>query len=214
MKKHLLPLLCCLLACMSCLKESTFSFTNYKDFVISHDNVLTSDEGYALNIVENSTNSDAWKTPGRYYITCDILNRNMDIRLKELNPVTVKQGIPYSEMEEPDDPIKVSESGFGGGYLNLIVEYYYRPDSDFAHQLDFYWEGKGREVYIYLFHKGNGENPSKMEESALKTKSEILSLPLEPIYSSGEYYVTNIVIYELDDKEVKRNSYRLSGSPL
>lgn len=213
MKKYLFPLLCCILVSVSCVKESTFSITNYKSFVISHDNILSGDNGYAMTVTENSTGSETWKTPGRYYITCDILNRNFEIRLKELNPVSVMVADPISKLEkETDDPVEIVDNSVSGGYLNLVLDYYYNPASNYAHRINFYWEAKGSEVYLYLIHDGNGENPAAMSEESLKTREEIISVPLNEILSSGEYYVMRIVLYELNGKTIERNTYRIAGN--
>ena len=77
----------------------------------------------------------------------------------------------------------------------------------------------GIELNIYLFHDGNGENPSLMNAELLKEKSDVLSVPLADILKDENYDPNNslhlsITLYELtsDKKEVKKNTYHLNGN--
>lgn len=201
----------------SCLKESTFSLTNYKDFVISHDGTLSADNGNTLNVVENQTGSDSWKTPGRYYIVCDILNRYMDIRLKSLTEVQIKDATPYSSSLDSEDPVIVVDHTLSGGYLNLDLQYYYDPSSNYARSIDFYWEGDHGNLTIYIVYQGNGENPSQMDINSLKTEEKLFSIPLSELLSDGTYYSLSLCLHELKENSdgsysVEQNTYLLSGT--
>ena len=115
MKKILLPLVCCLMA-TSCLKE--------------------------ISVVDNQSGTEAWKKEGeRFFIKCDILNRNLEIRLKSLLHVDIEEALPYTEDEnEPDDPVEVMDQSVSGGYINLALEYFANPSSNAAHVLSCYYE--------------------------------------------------------------------------
>lgn len=213
MKKFLLPLAFCLCmaAASSCLKESTFSVTNYQDFATSYQQTLVTDEGVTLHVVQNQTGSEAWKQEGsRFYILCDIQNREMEIVLKQLLNVEILSPKELSQMEnEFTDPLTVKDTGVGGGYFNLFYSYYYNPSSNYAHRIEAWWETVGSEIHLYLFHDGNGEDPSVMNEDLLKEKEGVMSVPLAEILKTGEYNRLTVTLYELssDNKEVEKNTY-------
>ena len=110
MKKILLPLVCCLMA-TSCLKENTFYMENYTDFATFYEGKLVTDNAYRFSVVDNQSGTEAWKKEGeRFFIKCDILNRNLEIRLKSLLHVDIEEALPYTEEEnEPDDPVEVMD---------------------------------------------------------------------------------------------------------
>lgn len=216
MKKFIFPLFLCLslTAVTSCLKESTFNATNYQDFATSYQQTLITDEGVTLHVVQNQTGNENWKQEGsRFYILCDIQNREMEIVLKEILPVEILSPKNLSELDkEPTDPITVKDSGIGGGYFNLFYSYYYNPASNYAHRIEAWWETSGSEIHLYLFHDGNGENPSLMNEDALKEKDGVMSIPLTEIMKTGEYNRLTVTLYELssDKKTAEKNTYTLN----
>jgi len=222
MKKFLLLLIICLTATLvSCNKESTFVVNNYRDFVTSYQGSLLSDSGGSFRVVENKTDSEAWKQEGgRFYILCDILNRELDIVLKDILNVRMLNPKPLEQMvTEFKDPIIVEDSSVSGGCFNLFYTYYYNPASNYAHNVQAWWELKGIELNICLFHDGNGENPSLMNADLLKEKTDVFSVPLADILKDENYDTHNslhlsITLYELasDKKSVEKKTYHLNGN--
>ena len=212
MKKWLLVLAACVLTAASCMQESTFIVNNYVDFAVSSGGKLFTDTGYQLTVSSNASGSSAYQEDNkRFYLICDILNRDLDILLKTLEPVTIKDALPYDpEEEEPDDPVSVSHS-FGGGYLNLLVGYSYRPGSQYEHKINLFLETNNSELCLYLLHDGNHENTAHMSESELKRETRYFSFPIRDILSSRDYAAVSLTLYELKDNTVNRKTYYLQG---
>ena len=216
MKKYFLPLLLLFAAALtSCLKDSTFSVSNYQDFATAYNGDLITDQGVTLHVVENQTGSTEWKTEGRrFYILCDIQNRNMDIVLKQFLNVNILEPSELSTMEEEGtDPLVIKDSAIGGGYFNIFYSYYYKPASDFDHTIQAWWETTGSEISLYIYHNGNGENPSEMKEDLLKEKEDVMSISLLEIFKTGEFNRLTVTLYELssDKTEVKKNTYTVNN---
>lgn len=221
MKKFILPILCCLIA-TSCLKESTFTATNYVDFVTSYEGKLYSDyySGVAFTVKENKTGTSAWKKDGaRFVIECDILNRAMEIRLNKLTEVSIQKAKAYLETEnEADDPVVIANNNIGGGYLNLAVDYYADPASDCAHDIQFFYQANDdhSEVSIHVLHSGNHENPVYMDEKKLEVRERIYSIPLEDFVKKGTPCQPSLVLYDVMKDEsgnlsIQKNTYPATG---
>lgn len=216
MKKFILPLAISLLACTACMKESTFTITNLVDIVTTTSGYLVNDLGTTYTVTDNQTGSNDWKQEGsRLYILCDVLNRNLDISLKNYIKVHTENPIPLDQMEfEGKDPLGVVDHSFSGGFVNLVFQYYYNPASNYARNIRFYWDAKGLELHLYVFYDGNNENPAYVSEDILKTQETVFSIPLEPLMETGEYTSLHITFYELDSntKKIEKNTYRLSSA--
>lgn len=216
MKKFILPLALSLLAFTACMKESTFTITNYVDIVTNVEGHLINDLGSTFTVVSNDSGSSEWKQEGaRLYILCDVLNRNLDITLKEVVKIDIVNPTSMDQMEyEGKDPVAIADHSFSGGYLNLVLDYYYNPSSNYARNIRFYWDAQGIELHLYVFYDGNNENPAYVSEDVLKTKQSAYSIPLEPLMATGEYTSLHITFYEIDPetKKIEKNTYRLSSS--
>lgn len=217
MKKFLLPLMCCLLA-TSCMKESTFYMENFSDFASYYEGKLVSDKAYRLTVTENQTGSEAWKAEGeRFFIICDILNRNLEIRLKSFMEVNVEEALPYTEDEnEPDDPVEVLDHSISGGYINMVLEYYTNPTSNTAHVLSFYYETNAAkdEFTFHVLHEGNDENPAFMDEKKLEKVSEVVSVPIWDLLKRSTPTKLSLCLYQLKKAQdgtysIEQNTYPL-----
>ena len=213
MKKILLPLVCCLMA-TSCLKDNTIYIENYSDFATSVEGKLVTDKNIRLTVVENKTDSEAWKTEGeRFFIVCDILNRNLETRLKSLLHVDIEEALPYTEDEnEPDDPVEVMDQSVSGGYINLALEYFANPSSNAAHVLSCYYEANAAqdEFTFYVLHEGNDENPACMDEKKLERQSALVSIPLWNLLKKGTPTKLNLCLYQL--KKAQDGTYTIEQS--
>ena len=222
MKKILLPLLCCLVA-TSCLKESTLYVENYSDFASYVEGKLVTDKAYRFTVVENQSGTEGWKKEGeRFFIKCDILNRNLEIRLKSLQNVDVEEALPYTEEEnEPDDPVGVIDQSISGGYINLALEYFANPSSNAAHVLSYYYEANAAqdEFTFYVLHEGNDENPACMDEKKLEKRSEVVSIPLWDLLKRGTTTKLSLCLYQLkkaqdDTYTIEQNTFPLFGGSI
>ena len=190
MKKHLLPLLgLCLVLLSGCLGESTFFANNYTDYVTCRQGKLVGDlNGYTFTVTEDLSETSAWREEGgRFLIRCDILDRTLAIRLRKVLPVTVTQPLPLPEaIPDYDDPVEILDSRISGGYLNLYMQYYKDPASNYAHRfLPYFSKGENGVLHLYLFHDGNRENPAYVEASKLVTAEWVYSFPVEELLPGG-----------------------------
>ena len=216
MKKFIIPLALSLMACTACMKESTFSITNLVDIVTTTNGYLMNDYGTSYKVTENQSGSNEWQQEGsRLYILCDVLNRELDITLKNFIRMHIENATPLADMDyEGKDPLGVVDHSFSGGYLNLVLEYYYNPSSTYARNIRFYWDAKGVELHLYVFYDGNNENPAYVSEDILKTRQTAFSIPLKPLLETGEYTSLHLTFYEInpDTKKIEKNTYRLSSA--
>lgn len=217
MKKILIPLLCCLLA-TSCLKDAGFSVSNYSDFATAYEGKLVTDNAYRLTVVENESGSTAWQDEGkRFFIVCDILNRNLEIKLKSLRDVDIVHPNPYVEDEnEADDPVEVLDNSISGGYVNLALSVFGDPSADTDHLVTFYYTANEQqdEFTFYVLHQGNHENPAYMDEKKLEAKNFVFSIPLWDLLKKNTSTRLNLCLYQLkkDDSGkyiVEKNTYPL-----
>jgi len=219
MKKYILSLILCLLAATSCLKESTLEVTNYSCFVTSISGKLLNDFGSVYTVATNATDSEEWRSEGkRFYILCDILNRALAIKLKEITPVTISALSPLSEEDKWDDPVKVDDHSISGGYLNLVLTSYFDKDLKTKHKLYFRSEYNkaAEELTIHVIHNGKHENPAYKPLEELDTKQEIFSVPYTEFVKEGSKLSLKISLYELETDEtgktvVKKNTYPREG---
>ncbi len=220
MKKILLPLLLSLLA-TSCLKDSTLYVEDFSDFATVYEGKLVTDQAYRLTVVENKTENETWKVEGkRYFIVCDILNRNLEVRLKDILVVDLKDALPYTEEEnESDDPVMVMDQNISGGYINLSLAYYADPDSNTAHVFSIFYEADDtRHITFHLLHEGDDENPAYMETKYLEKRSKLISVPLWDLLERGKAYTLDLCIYEVkkvdDTYTIEQNTYALHNGTL
>ena len=216
MKKWILALVALVVA-VGCMEESTFTATNYSDFAVFSQGLFLTDSGYSFKVTENASGTTGWEVEGkRFHLLCDILNRDLDIRLKNLNPVTIKDALPYQEDQpEPDDPVAISAS-LGSGYLNMIIVYSYNPSSNYSHKVDVYWEARGSNLNLYLLHDGNHENSVYMDSSSLKQETLFYSIPLTEILATATFDTISLTLYEIEDlssgeSKIARNTYYLAS---
>ncbi len=222
MKKFLLPLLCCLLG-TSCMKESTFSMQNFNDFATVYEGKLVADNSLRLTVVENESESEAWKNEGeRFFIVCDILNRDLDIKLKSITKVKITEALPYAEEEnEPDDPVEVFDHSISGGYINLALKLFKDPAANSAHPVSYYYTSNNNqdEFTFYVLHDGNHENPLYMDEKKLESQEVFFSIPLWNLLKKNTPTALKLCLYQLGKAEdgsykVEKKTYPLNSGQI
>ncbi|MBP3257433.1 MAG: hypothetical protein J6M23_05520 [Bacteroidales bacterium] len=203
MKKLIPFILAFLPLVVSCKLEDTYTQTNVHEMVTVKEGVLLNDNGYVLNVKEDALGTDKWKIEGnRYLALFDILNRALDIRLKEVVKASIVYPAEYDETEEyPADPLSPEMAGISGGYLNLGFTYYKAKGSHAAHPIRIYDEVKGTVHYLHISHEGNGEDPTRMDEKDLETDSAIFSLPIETGNNDRFALVMNIIVTDSAGKK-------------
>ena len=202
--KKLIPILLAFLPlAVSCKLDDTYTQTNVQEMVTVKEGVLLNDNGYVFNVTEDALGADKWKIEGnRYLALFDILNRALDIRLKEVVKVSIVSPAEYDEAEEyPADPLSPEMAGVSGGYLNLGLGYYKAKGSNAAHPIRFYEEVKGTVHYIHITHEGNGEDPTRMDEKDLETAIAVFSLPLDLKRGERVSLVMNVIVTDSTGKK-------------
>ncbi len=203
---------------VSCLKEDIFSFQNYPDFATVCQGKLVTDGALTFTVVHDESGSDVWKKEGaRLFIVCDILNRNLEIRLKNVLHVDIEEALPYTEEEnEPDDPVEVMRQSISGGYINLAMNVFGDPSGDKDHLITFYYTANEMqdEFTFYVLHQGNHESPAYMDEKKLETKNFYFSIPLWDLLKKNTPTKLNLCLYQLKKDAagkytVEKNTYPL-----
>ena len=211
--KKLIPLLMAsLFACWSCELKDTYTQTNVRDMVNVKGDNLVNDFGYTLNVVEDAVGAAKWKVDGaRYYAVYDILNRNLDIRLKETHRATIQEADELADAEQlSKDPVLLTLEGICGGYINLGFSITRQKNSNFAHVLRFHYKVENNYMKLYVEHEGNGEDEAHMESSELVTEDLMFSIPMEEFpYFSSLGIVLNVIATEGDKIVVKEETINL-----
>jgi len=169
-----------LLATWSCKMENTFYMENVDALVTVIDGQLVSDEGASFNVVENASGRKDYLVPdARYYMTFDILNNNLDIRIRQLLDVFVSPATPLTEEVPGHDPVVLLQGGFSGGYLNLELGLYKAKGSNHAHPIVFQYSlDETKKLNLRLFHDGGDEGAALLPANERESEIRYYSVPL------------------------------------
>lgn len=175
MKKHILFLLSGLLLLSACKFEDTYTETNVQDLVTVKGDNLVNDYGYTLTVVQDGVGANHWKVEGvRYLAVFDILNRQLDINLKEMirsREATIEQ---YEESGDyPTDPVFPFLASFSGGYLNLAFTISKAKNSDNAHPVYFFYEVADNQMTLHIVHHGDGEDLRNLPKENLDYEDRV-----------------------------------------
>ena len=207
MKKLLIPILFALLPLWGCLKDGTYYAENAQDIVTVKDDNLVSDNGVKYVVTENASSNKDWKTEGsRYFMVFDILNAQLDIRIKSLYKIIIQEAEPAPTSETdllPTDPVYFYFARLSPHYLDLGLWLYKAEGTECGHEVFFRYQDKGDEILdIHIYHNGNGENPVNMEESKLKTENRFYSIPLDDFSATTINVYAHMVGYDTEGKLV------------
>jgi len=178
----------------ACNFEDVYTITNADDIVTVKGDNLLSDFGTTYYITEDKTGSTDWRKDGtRLYAVFDVLNRSLEISLKEVHPFTIVEAIPLTvEEEESKDPVVVALQNVSGGHVNLALQIYKEKGTECLHEISFQYRmnPSNTTLELYIFHEGNNENPTVIPEDDLKTETRFYSIPLEEIAPTSTTQVT------------------------
>lgn len=171
MKKLLLLLSLFPLFLVSCVKEETYYAENYQDIVTVYEGKLVNYSGAAFSVAENQTSVLSFPEGTRYFILCDVLNRDLDIRLKDIHQMITLEAEPYNDSEEmPSDPVIFQFNRLSPDWLDMQFSIYKAKGSEYEHRILCRYAKDGIYMKLYLFHDGNNENPCTMDLNALETE--------------------------------------------
>lgn len=194
MKKLLLISALFPLLLASCIKEDTYYVENYPDVITVYQGKFINDSGASFTVKENDTHVTSFTENQRYYMLCDILDRELNIRLKEIDPMLALAPLPASSDEElPSDPVIFKANRLTPYTLDLIFDIYKAKGSTYEHKiLCRYEKGKDNILRIYLYHDGNNEHLGTMTADLLETEHRFYTIDLRDFTCEGvtlTYYV-------------------------
>lgn len=199
--KKLILLAGILLATVSCKMESTFYMENVAALVNVAEGKLFSDEGVLFNVTENISKKQDYLVDGaRYYMRFDILDREMDIRIRDLQDVVICPSEAHGQLDAGHDPVVLQQASISGGYLNLVLVYYKAKASTYEHKMSFRHEIEDKSLKLTLFHDGNDENPSTTDSSLLESITSYYSVPLTGFDASTMRFAFNMLTYDSEGK--------------
>lgn len=178
----------------SCNMEDVYTINNADDIVTVKGDYLVSDYGTTYLVTEDKTGSTDWrKDDTRLYVLFDVLNRSLEISLKEAHPFTIQEAEPLSVLEEtPKDPVVVALQNVSGGYVNLALQIYKEKGTECPHDISFQYRmnPNGYTLELFVLHEGNNENPTVVPEDDLKTEIRFYSIPVTALVTAQTTQVT------------------------
>ena len=178
MRKILLAILSLSLLLSGCRKDDFVSYSGMEMGQVRSGSILT-DEGVKLIIGGNSENYDIQtdrRVLFRYQTTEIGSDGSYTIDLQELWETTVSEPIPASDPVGlvSDDPVRIFDAWFSGGYLNLTVAYAGIDPALHAFPLTF--ENDGKRAVLRLYHDVQETVPAGTE-----LKKACLCFPMEAV---------------------------------
>ena len=138
MKRILTGVLLAGLLLSSCNKDETLYY-NITEMGVVQNGKIISDSGMTYTIVESSGQFDLTSLD-RILFYCDVLRANgenaYEIRLNNLYPIQKLDIVPAAGLPEqqPDHPVYVNAAWFGGGFLNLNLNFFTKDGSKVEHK--------------------------------------------------------------------------------
>ncbi len=178
MRKILPLLLTLLLLAAGCRKEGFVPYSG-QEMAQVLNGTFTTDEGVKLVVDGNAGNYDihtARRVLVRYQATAIGTDGSYTIDLQELWETTITDPFPASDPVGvlSDDPVRIDEAWFSGGYLNLTVAF---PAVDSAlHDFPLSFAIDGKKAVLRLYHDAREDVPSNVE-----LKQACLCFPLKDI---------------------------------
>lgn len=197
MKKLFPLLLCSLIAFSACDLKDTYTRTNAQELVTVKGDYLVNDYGYVYTVTQDAVGRTKWQEEGaRYLALFDILNRDLEINLKQVLRSQEASIWAYDEEEDyPDDPVEPFLASFSGGYLNLGFEISKKTNSDNAHPIYFYKEIDGAHMYLHVIQYGDGEDLRNCSKDELTYEERLYHIPAEEFSNNN---IITLVWHYLD----------------
>lgn len=197
MKKLLLLFALFPLLLVSCIKEDTYYVENYPDVVTVYEGKFINNSGASFTVKENETQVSSFTEGQRYYIVCDILDRELNIRLKEIDRMMPLEttAVPAEITEMPEDPIVFRANLLTPYTLDLVFEIYKAKGSTHPHQIQCQYEKGADDILkLYLYHDGNNEHPGSMSADLLETETRFYTIDLRQFSCKGLSLTYNILV--------------------
>ena len=196
-----------MIAFAGCKEDDTLKYNNITMGNIDSDRII-SDQGNTFNIAESYYGDVDLSTfqYGRVIISCDVLKKTAenqyDIRLTGIASVLTKDCLNASKVTPEheasvDDPINIREIWYGGGYINMLIEFAVKTGSESKHLINLIYddvqlvsdepEGESEAKYTFtLRHNGFGEVPSEENVNDYQFSVGYVSFPIADIIKEGK----------------------------
>ncbi len=215
MKRIFASALIALIAVTSCKKDDTICYDNVTMGNIEGENLI-SDQGNTFDIVEATYDVILEKFEyGRVIFSCDVLRETAenryDIRLTSIQSVLTKEPVKASTIT-PDldvaveDPIIIRELWYGGGYINMLIQFAHLRGSEGKHLINLVYEDAvatedGMKSYTFnLHHNAYGETPNEENHLNFDPSLGYVSFPVAGLIEGDKAKIT-----------VKYNTHPLVG---
>ena len=193
MKNIFASLFIAAIALLSCKKDDTLHYNNITFGNIEGESII-SDQGNTFDIAESlyDVKLDSFEY-GRVILSCDVLKKTAEnrynIRLTGIASVLTKETVlagsvtPESEVAV-DDPILFLDMVYGGGYINMFIQFAMKKDSKQKHLINLVYDGvtseeNGTDTYSFtLRHNAFGEVPSEEDSDNFQPSAGYVSFPV------------------------------------
>lgn len=228
MKKIITSALIAIISLASCKKDDTICYNNLTMGNIVDGNIV-SDQGNTFDITGAplDLSQETFKY-GRVILLCDVLKKTAenryDIRLTGIESVLAKEPLPTSVVT-PDseaavnDPIFVRDIWYGGGYINMLIEFARKSGSQKKHLINLIHEDAattedGLKTYTFsLHHNAFEETPDNETVLDFEMYGGYVSFPVAGLIQEDEakitinwstHQVTNGNISWIETKEISK----------
>ena len=174
----------------SCKKDDTLIYGNVNMGNIDGESII-SDNGNTFDIVEAPFAIDLSTFEyGRVILSCDVLKHTgdarYDIRLTAISSVLTKPAVKKSTITDPEselaveDAIVIKEMWYGGGYLNMLIEFAQKKGSQTKHFINLVHDDtvEGEGYTFILRHNAYGEFPDKDKNESYSSSLCYVSFPI------------------------------------
>ena len=195
-------------AVTSCKKDDTICYNNVTMGNIVGETIV-SDQGNTFDIVETPYEINLSDyTYGRIILSCDVLTQTAenryDIRLHGIESVLTKPAVKKStitdEELEVEDAIIIRDIWFGGGYINMLIEFAHKNGSETKHFINLIHDDTSTEEgYSFILrHNAYGEVPAEGE--TYRRSNGYVSFPISQLIEGDQAEIS-----------IKWKSHKMTG---
>ena len=170
LKKTILAVLFALLAAVSCKKDNVILY-NDVTFVTADAGRYFTDFGLEYVIVENASEKEI-PAEGRLILQSDILKKVgtgvYNVRVNAFAVPLTKDAAPAAEVPDQDDPTKIENGWFSGGYFNVLLGLFVKNESDVKHLLNLAYTlptETNDTLYLQLRHNAFDDVPTAPDQA-------------------------------------------------
>lgn len=182
------------IAATSCKKDDTICYNNVTMGNIDGETII-SDQGNTFDITETPYEIDLGDYKyGRVILSCDVLTQTAEnrynIRLNGIGSVLTKPAVKASTITDPElvveDAVIIRDIWFGGGYVNMLIEFAHKDGSETAHFINLIHDDTNTdEKYAFILrHNAYGETPKDGE--IFRSSLGYVSFPISQIIEEDE----------------------------